>query len=602
MTGDALLVFVILGATIALFVSDRLRLDLVAVMSLLALALSGILTPAEALAGFSDPVVVMIAALFVVGGALFRTGLAERAGHAIGAAAGTSRAALTAMLMVAAGVLSAFLSSTGTVAVLLPVAATLAWGARLSPSLLLIPLAVGSSLGGLVTLIGTPPNLVVSNALVSAGHEGFAFFDFTLVGLASLAVGMGVLVAFGGRLLPSRASADGPAHGDVVEIEGSELLSEYALGEVTRARVGPDSPLVGVSPAGADLRRAFGVNVLGIRRRGPAGRRRLSSTAVRDIEAGDELELQGAPDAIARLAEEKGLTLAGTRPAPDAQLAEVLLTPRSRLIGKTLAEWGFRERYGANVLSVGRKGRPLPDVATTPLRFADSLLVAATPRRIERLRDEAADLVVVARAKERLAEGPLAPKQIAALAVAGAMMLVLTLDLVPPAVAVLAAAVAMVLTRALDVEAAYRSINWESVVLIASILPMATALDKTGGMDLIVGQMSRVGAFGPLALMAAVFAVTGLLSQVMSNTATAVLIAPVAVGAAATLGVSPEPFLMAVAVAASSAFATPVASPITMLVLGPGGYRFADFFRTGLLIQLVLLVVMLVLIPLLFPF
>ena len=604
MTGDALLVFAILAVTILLFVSDRLRLDLVALMGLLALSLTGILTPAEALAGFADPVVVMIAALFVIGGGLFKTGVAERAGKAIGAAAGTSRAGLTAMLMLGAGGLSAFMSSTGTVAVMLPVAVALARNARLSPSLLLIPLSIGASFGGLLTLIGTPPNLVVSNELQAAGYAPFSFFDFTPVGLAVLAVGIGVLVAFGGRLLPARASADEPASGDVARVSGQELIRGFGVGEIVRLRVRADSSLVGVSPAGAALRQRYGVNVVAIRRHGPVGPwKRLPHTGSQPLRAGDEIDVQGSPEAVARVAAEQAAERVEVRAEPEAMLAEVLLTPRSRLIGQTLPEVRFRDRYGVNVLSLMRRGAPVEEpLAAVPLRFADTLLVAGTPERIEMLRNEVGDFVVVAQAQDAPAEGPLSTRQITAVAVVVGMMALLTLELVPPVTAVLLAAVAMVLTRSLDAEAAYRSINWESVVLIAAMLPMATALQKTGGMDLLVGQLGALGAAGPLALLAGLFVVTGVLGQVVSNTATAVLIAPVALRAAVEIGASPYPFLMAVAVAASSALATPMASPINMLVLGPGAYRFGDFFRVGLLLQVLLLIVTLVLVPLLFPF
>lgn len=603
MPSDALLVFAILAVTIALFVSDRLRLDLVAMLSLLALALTGILTPAEALAGFSDPVVVMIAGLFVIGGGLSRTGVAGRVGRAIGAAAGTSRAGLTVMLMLGAGVLSAFMSSTGTVAVMLPVATALAWNARLSPSLLLIPLSVGASLGGMLTLIGTAPNLVVANELQAAGFAPFRFFDFTPIGLAVLALGVGVLAAFGGRLLPRRASADGPAANGPAVVPGAELMREYEVGETVRVRIRRASPLVGQSPAEAGLRQRYGVNVVAIRRKGRAGRRRLPHTGNQPFRARDEVDVQGPADAVERLTEEQALRRVEAPEEPDATLAEVLLTPRSRLIGRTLAEVGFRERYGLNVLSVQRRGERLGEArATTPLRFADSLLVAGSPERIERLREEAGDFVVVAQAAKAAPQGPLTPQQITAGGIVIGMMALLTFEVVPAVIAVLLAAVAMVLTKALDMEAAYRSINWESVVLIAAILPMATALQKTGGMDLIVRQLGALESAGPLALLAAIFIVTGVLSQVISNTATAVLVAPVALRAALEIGASPYPFLMAVAVAASSAFATPVASPINMLVLGPGAYRFGDFFRVGALMQVLLLAVTLVLVPLLFPF
>ena len=603
MPSDALLVFVILAVTIALFVSDRLRLDLVALLSMLALVLTGILTPAEALTGFSDPVVVMIAGLFVIGGGLSRTGVAGRVGGAIGAVAGTSRAGLTAMLMLGTGALSAFMSSTGTVAVMLPVATALAWNARISPSLLLIPVSIAAALGGLLTLISTPPNLIVANELQAAGYAPFGFFDFTPLGLAALAIGVVVLAVFGGRLLPSRAPADGPASNGPAVVPGPELMQEYEVGATVRVLVRSTSLLVGRSPTEAGLRQRYGVNVVAIRRRGPGGRRRLPHTGSQGLRAGDEVDLQGPAEAVERLVEEQELRRVETPEEPDAMLAEVLLTPRSRLIGRTLAEVGFRERYGLNVLSVRRRGERLGEThATMPLRFADSLLVAGTPERIEALKREAGDFVVVAQAEEAPPHGPLTPRQLAAIAAIVGMMALLAFEVVPAVIAVLLAAAAMVLTKVLDMEAAYRSINWESVVLIAAILPMATALEKTGGMDLIVRQLGALESAGPLALLAALFVVTGVLGQVISNTATALLVAPVALRAALEIGASPYPFLMAVAVAASSSFATPVASPITMLVLGPGAYRFGDFFRVGVLVQGLLLIVTLVLVPLLFPF
>jgi di/tricarboxylate transporter len=607
MTGDTLLVFAILAGTILLFMSDRLRLDLVALLSLLALSLTGILTTAEALAGFADPVVIMIAGLFVVGGAIFRTGVAARFGKALGGIAGSSRGSLTAVVMLGAGALSGFMSSTGTVAVMLPVTAALAWNARLSPSLLLIPLAVGSLLGGMLTLIGTPPNIVVANQLAAAGYAPFRFFDFTPIGLAMLGVGILFMVLFGGRLLPSRASADGPAGADgVAAVPGEELVRGYGVGRISRLRVRRDSPLVGASPAAAELRGRYGVNVVAIRRRhGPAGRmQRVPRTSEELLQAGDELDLQAAQAVIDRIQAEQQLEPVSAPTEPEAMLAEVLLTPRSRLIGRTLAETRFRTRYGANVLSLRRHGAVLEGpLADIPLRFADTLLVAGAPRRIELLRRDANDFVVVAETQDdaRL-EGRLSTRQVSAIAIMVGMMLLLTFEVVPAVMAVLLAAVAMVLARCLDMEAAYRSINWESVVLIAAILPMATALQKTGGMDVMVGQLAAVGAYGPVAMLAALFLLTGVLSQVISNTATAVLVAPMALGAAADLGVSPYPLLMVVAVAASTAFATPIASPVNMLVLGPGAYRFGDYFRVGVLLQLLVFGLSMLLVPLLFPF
>jgi di/tricarboxylate transporter len=605
MNGDAALVFSILGITILLFASDRMRLDVVALMALLAMSLSGILTPAEALAGFSDPVVIMIAGLFIVGGALFRTGVAERFGRALAGVAGSSRAGLTVAVMLAAGVLSAFMSSTGTVAVMLPVTATLAWRAGISPSLLLIPLSAGSLFGGLLTLIGTAPNIVVSNQLAAAGHAPLRFFDFTPIGAAVLAAGIAVLALLGGRLLPSRAPAEGPASADgVAAVPGDELVRGYGVGRIARLRVTHASPLAGQSPAGAGLRARYGASILAVRRaHGPGGRlQRLTETAEAVIRAGDEIDVQASDDVVERLRREQHLDLAGVADEPEAMLAEVLLTPRSRLIGRTLADTRFRTRYGANVLSIRRQGEPLPQpLGEVPLRFADTLLVSGAPHRIELLRRDVGDFVVVAQGAERTG-GARVARQRAALAIMVGMMALLSFEVVPPVFAVLLAAVAMVLARCIEMETAYRSINWESVVLIASFLPMATALQKTGGMDMLVAQLQPVAALGPTAMLAALFLLTGVLSQVVSNTATAVLVAPVAIATAAQLGVSPYPMAMAVAVAASSAFATPVATPVNMLVLGPGAYRFGDFLRAGLLLQLVALLITLLLVPRIFPF
>lgn len=606
MPSDTTVVFIILGLTVALFMSDRLRLDLVALLSLLALALTGVITLADALAGFSDPVVVMIAALFVVGGGIFRTGVAEWFGRMLGRVAGRGRPRLTVVIMLGAGALSGLMSSTGTVAVMLPVTVAVAWNAGISPSLLLLPLSVGALLGGLLTLIGTAPNIVVANQLAAAGYTPFGFFDFTPVGLVMLLVGSLFMVLFAGRLLPARAPAEAPGPADgVVSVPGEELVRGYGLSGITRLGVPDGSPLVGVSPAGARLRQRYGANVVAIRRAaGPRARmRRLPRTTEEPLRPGDELDLQAPADALERLRTEQRLTLIDATTGPAARLAEVLLTPRSRIIGRTLADVRFRERYGANVLSIRRHGEPLDGpLAAVSLRFADTLLVAGAPRRIELLRGEVNDFVVVAQADDATARAGLSGRGITAIAIMVGMMALLTFEVVPATIAVLLAAVAMVLTRCLDMETAYRSINWESVVLIAAILPMATALEVTGGMQLIVTRLEPVGAAGPIAMLAALFLLTSLLSQVISNTATTVLIAPVALGAAVELGVSPYPLLMAVAVAASTAFATPIASPVTMLVLGPGEYRFADFIRTGTLLQAVIFVVTLLLVPLLFPF
>ncbi len=625
--GPALLVFAILAATIVLFVSERLRLDVVALMALLALSLFGILSPAEALAGFADPVVLMIAGLFVVGDGLFQTGVARAMGRLPAKLAGDSEIRLLVVVMLLVAVLSGFMSSTGTVAVMLPVVMGLAWARNLSPSKLLIPLSVASLLGGMLTLIGTAPNIVVSQHLESLGREGFGMFAFTPVGIAMAVTGVAFMALVGYRLLPDRPSpARRPASADAPSL--SELAGDWELAPTLfRVRIDPDSPLSGKSLVDAELPARFGVTVTEVREgpaAGGAGRRRklaalpamgpespqavpaLADTVLRP---GQELLLQGSPDGVHRMVARMGVTLLaegveGDPTAPETGMAEVLLTPRSRLVGRTAKEVRFRDRYQLGVVGVKRLGTLVPgDPGDVQLRFGDTLLVQGAWDRIRLLGGETRDFIVAMAPREM--SDALAPLGRAPLAVGimVGMMVLLTLGVVPAVTAVLLAAVAMVLTGCVTADDAYRSVNWESVVLIAGILPVATALEKTGGMAWLVEILSGLlEGSGPLFLLAAIFVLTSALSQVISNTATAVLLAPIASSLAFGIGARPEPFLMTLAVAASTAFATPVASPVNTLVLGPGGYRFGDFFKTGVLLQALILVVTVLLVPVLFPF
>jgi len=620
MTPSIALVYGVLLAAILLFVSDRMRLDVVAVMALLALAITGVLTPAEALAGFADPIVIMIAALFVVGEGLFQTGVARAMGRLPAKLAGDSEVRLIAVLMLLVAFLSAFMSSTGTVAVMLPVAMGLAWDRGIAPSRLLIPLSIASLLGGMLTLIGTAPNIVVSNQLQAAGREPFGFFDFTPVGLVMVAIGVIFMATLGRKLLPDRTAPVVPGAFGGEAATREQLLERYGLGTGRFAyRIAGDSPLAGQTLREADIRKRWGVTILDIRagenpsdrplRRAWESARALSRPVLSDIrlEAGDRIEGFGRKDDAAAMAGDLGLELitGDTGPLPqEIGLAEVLLTPRSRLIGHSLRELRFREKYRLTVLGLRRMGEQVEaDPREAILRFGDTLLVKGPWPRIHLLQEERRDFVVVARPPD--ADDALRPVARAPLAIGIAlgMMALLTTGVVAPVVAILLAAVAMILTGCVAGEDAYRAINWESVVLIAAILPVATALEKTGGMGLIVdGLEAFVGDVGPLVLLGVLFVLTSSLSQVISNTATTVLLAPVALQAALRVGVAPEPFMMAIAIAASTAFATPIASPVNTLVMGPGGYRFGDFFRIGVALQALILVATLLIVPLLFPF
>ncbi|MBS3934213.1 MAG: SLC13 family permease [Truepera sp.] len=609
MTTEILLVFVILTVTIALFVSDRLRLDLVALLALLALTLTGLITPREAIAGFSDPVVIMLAGLFVVSAGLFQTGVADRMGKVLGRLAGHSEVRLIALVMLATATLSAFMSSTGTVAVMLPVVVSLAWNARLSPSKLLIPLSFASLLGGMLTLIGTPPNLVASNQAVAAGLPPLGFFAFTPVGLGMLAIGLAFMLLVGRHLLPSRAPAAAEETARSV-ISQAELANIYQLrGSLFRVRVPPASTLVGRTLAQAAVRQRYRITVLAKQRSVNNGVQTEIAEPKTLIETNDTLFIRGYEAEVAEFIEAEGLIMLPVSLGDDELLpsnllfAEVLLTPRSRLIGKTLRDVRFYEHYGITVVAIKRLGEPLAaDTAAIPLRFGDTLLIEGSSKNLDTLKNENRDFVVVAEPVDTGSKRRAAKRAPVAIAIMLGMLLLMTLEIVPIVIATLLAAVVMVLTRCLSMEDAYRGINWESIVLIAGILPMATALDKTGGMQLIVSSLGGLAEYGPLVMLGALFVITSAFSQVISNTATTVLVAPIALQLALALGVSPYPFLMAVAIAASTAFTTPIASPVNTLVLGPGRYRFGDFFKVGISLQLLLLVAALLLIPLFFPF
>lgn len=613
MTQEMLLVFGLLAVTILLFLSDRLALDLVALLAVLALILSGLLTPVEALAGFSDSIVLMIAGLFIVGTGLVQTGVADRLGQQLARIAGSSEPRLIVAAMLVAAGLSAFMSSTGAVAILLPMVVSMAWRAQVSPSKLLIPLAYASVVGGLLTLIGTPPNIVVSNKLAEAGFKPFSFFSFTPVGMVAVGIAIGFMVLVGRRLLPARAPRASGQAGGGEALSLAELAQAYRLPDnLFRLRVRMSSSLIGKTLAEANLGGIFGVNVLGIQ---PWPDRRAEPLPVRPagpgtmISAQDILHVQGTPVQVADLARAASL---GILPVESGEggllpqelgMAEVLLTPRSRLVGQTLKSSRFRDKYHVTVVGIMRLGKPVTtDLGDLELRFGDTLLVHGTWQAISLLSQETHDFVVVGQPAEMALVRPAAHRAPIALAIMVGMLILMVFEIVPAVVAVLLAAVAMVLTGCLSMEDAYRNMNWQSLILLAGMLPMATALQKTGGVQFVADLLTdNLGRWGPLAVMLGLFLLAGFFSQFISNTATTVLIAPIALQAALGLGVAPHAFLMTVAVAASTAFATPIATASNTLVLGSGGYRFGDYVRVGIPLQLLIMVVMLVLLPLLFP-
>lgn len=629
------LTFIILGITIILFVHGKLRSDLVALMSLLGLFLTGVLTSQQALAGFSDSTVILIAALFVVGEGLSRTGVTAWMGNQVLQLAGSSKVRLLVVLMVGTAVLSAFISNTGTVATLLPAVVAASWRIGSVPSKFLMPLAFAANTGGLLTLTGTPPNIVVANALDSAGYRPFAYFEYAYIGLPLLLCTVAYMSFIGRKLLPKRNADQRPL--DLTQSMG-EFATTFSLPEnLFYLRIRQASALVGKTLEEAALGRDYNVTVLRIDRgQGtepdqPASGGRLRN--IRDqigqlqpessptpvpgaqtmIRSQDRLLVKGNNLNIRRLSikynlgvqevEEGSETLSHELLSTEIGVAEVLLTPRSQYIGRSLAEVRFADKFKVQVLSIWRGDKAIMG-SNVKLKFGDMMLIRGRWDDIDLLRNETRNFVVTG-SPESLSRQivELSPRSFFAILVLVGMVTMMVTGVVPTVMAAIIAAVAMVLGGCLSMGQVYRSIGWQSVVLIASMIPMSTALNVTGGAELLAsGLVATLGTISPLALMAGVFLLTASFSQVINNTATSVLVAPIVLQASLEMGIAPHPLLMAVAVSASTAFLTPIGTTTNLMVLTAGGYKFTDYMKVGGPLILLFLLISLVLIPIIWPF
>jgi di/tricarboxylate transporter len=779
MTFQIALVMAILALSVVLFVTEWLRVDVVALLVLAALALTGLVTPAEAISGFSSPAVITVWAVFILSGALSRTGVASLIGRQVLRLAGTGELRLMAVIMITAGVMSAFMNNVGVAALLLPVVMDIARRTDRPPSRLLMPLAFGALLGGLTTLIGTPPNILVSDALLAYGLRPFGLLAYAPVGVVVMLAGVAFMALAGRHLLPARdltKEFSGSNQTDLDQVYGlrerlfvmrlpadsalvDRTLGESRLGsalglnvigimrdnqtqlspdpgmvlrsgdgllvagrpdrldelhgrrylvveecgltveelasteiEVAELELHPRSSLLGQTLRQIDFRHRFGVNVLAIRRDGIPRR-----TSLQDIplQLGDILLIQGAPaqlevlrDApdlfvsdveaaeIYRMHERLlivcvppdstlvGKTLAGSRlgdafgltvlgivregtarlvPQPTEQLmagdtllvegkpedlltlrglqdleidqqappdlgeleseqvglVEVVLSPHTTLVGQSLRQIHFRGKYGLNVLAIWREGRAyrsnLRDMA---LRFGDALLLYGSRDKLKVLGSEPDFLVLT----EEAQEAPKLNKAPVAALLMGVVLLPVILGWLPIYITAVMGATLMVVAGCLTMEEAYRSIEWNAVFLIAGMLPLGIAMQQTGAARLLAnGMVSAVGGLGPLAVLAGLFVLTTLATQVMPNPAVAVLLAPIALNTSNDLGMSPYALMMTVALAASASFLSPVSHPANVLIMGPGGYRFTDYIRVGLPLTVVVLVVTLLVLPIFWP-
>lgn len=610
MSGLAM-VLALLGAAVVMFAINRPRMDVVAVIMMVALPMTGVITMSEALVGLSDPNIVLIAALFVIGEALVRTGVAQRLGDWLTARAGASEARLIVLLMVIVAGVGSFMSSTGVVAIFIPIVLRIARNARIPAGRLMMPLSMAALISGMMTLVATAPNLVVHSELMRQGHAGFGFFAFTPFGVPIL------VLAILYMLVARRFLAPGPAADLPERAALTGWVADYDLaGREHRLQLRPGSTLTGKRLDALDLRASAGLNIIAIERDSRFRRKLIHPRAETVLEAGDILLIDQqlraddtGPDldAVAQAHDLIPLPVSGrwfTDTAQEIGMAQIIVPPTSRLIGQTVTGARFRSIYDLSVIGMRHGTKPVPDgVTDKPLRAGDTLLTVGPWRAIRKLMDERRDLILLDLPAESDEAVPARHRAPLAVGVLALVVVLMVWGIVPNVQAALFGCLLLGLFRCIDMAGAYRSIHWQSLILIVGMLPFSLALQRTGGVEIAAQAMVHLlGDAEPRLVLAAIFAATAALSLFISNTATAVLMAPVALAVASTLGASPYPFAMTVALAASAAFMTPVSSPVNTLVVGPGNYRFADFLRIGVPFAVICLLTSILLVPLVLPF
>ena len=610
MNGELIWVLSLLAIAVVLFATGKVRMDAIALMVIVAFVLSGTLTLNEAFSGFSDPNVILIAALFIIGDGLVRTGVATKMGAWLVSVAGNSETKMLIYLMLTVAGLGAFMSSTGVVAIFIPVVLSVSARMNTSPSRLMMPLSFAGLISGMMTLVATPPNLVVNSELLREGLHGFSFFSVTPIGLVVLILGIVYMLAL--RFMLKTDNGDSARDGRK-RSTFRDLIREYHLtGRARRLAIRPGSPMIGQRLDDLKLRERYCANVIGVERWRRFRRVIVNVNGVSEFRARDVLliDMSASDVDLRQFCGEQMLEPMVLRgeyfadQALDVGMAEVALIPDSEMIGKTVREIAFRTRFGLNIVGMKRDGKAMDgSVVDEPLQLGDILLVVGNWRQIALLAKRGRDFVVLNTPVEVDDASPAhsqAPHAIFCLVLMVALMLT---DEIPNPIAAIIACLLMGKFRCINAESAYKAIHWPSIILIVGMMPFALALQKTGGVDLVVkGLMDVAGGEGPYLMLGCLFMMCAAIGLFISNTATAVLMAPIALAAAKSMGVSPYPFAMVVAMAASAAFMTPVSSPVNTLVLGPGKYSFSDFVKIGVPFTILVMVVCVLLIPVLFPF
>lgn len=600
----------------AAFVWGRIRADVVALIALIVLAVSGTISTGEALSGFANPIVVMMIGLFVVGGAIFNTGLAKMLGARLVKLGGKSSTRLFLVVVLSTGIIGGFVSNTGTVALMLPIVVSMAASVGMSPSRLLMPLAFASSMGGMLTLIGTPPNLVIAEAWEEAGNAPLTMFSFTPVGLICLLAGTLLLIPMSKMLVKGKKEKKRDEEKSFSR-GLTDIVEEYGLNnDLWRVSVPPTSPIAGLTLGNLALRSNYQLDALELRVGDNSQHllknvRQEAPTASSRIDPGDVLFLRGRREDVLRFVSDYKLHLdtdiEETRrnlQFYDIGVAEIIPMPNSSVMKESIAALDFRNRYNVNILCVRRGGKYITEnLGHLTVRKDDVLLVQGLWHDLGQL-GRTGDWVVLGQPLEEASKVTIDYKAPLAAVIMIAMIVMLVLDVIPAVMTVMIAAVAMVLFGCFrNVADAYKTINWESVVLIAAMMPMSFALEKTGVSEAVSsGLVSSLGALGPVWILAGVYFTTSVMTLFISNTATAVLMAPIAVESALAYGANPLPFLFAVTLGASLCFASPFSTPPNALVMSAGQYSFTDYLKVGLPLQVIMGIIMILVLPLLFPF
>ena len=609
---------IILLITMVFFVNGKIRADIVALCALVLLVISGILTPHEALSGFSNSVVIMMAGLFVVGGAVFKTGLAKIIGSKILSLAGNNELTLFLLVMLVTSFIGGFVSNTGTVALMLPIVFSMAAKAEISPARFLMPLAFASSMGGMLTLIGTPPNLVIQEELFKAGYFDITFFSFLPTGILCISVGILVLIPLSKLFLVKKDNAKNK------QITSKDLARKYQLSDNLFRILVPKHALVcNQKLIDLNITEKHNVSILEVRR-SPSVSGFFMKTVDQKLagpdmalKAHDILYVFGAFEDVEKFVKENRLQLAkaqtteytGELPTDKLRvqeigIAEVLLLPESKLINKLVRESNFRTNYSVNILGIGRKKEYILTIKNVKLQAGDVLLVQGTWDNIALLSQEQDEWIVIGQPMEEAAKVTLDYKAPIAAGIMILMVAAMVLNVFPPVITVLIAAILTILTGCFRTpEEAGKTIHWQSIILIGAMIPMALAFEKTGISELISNSLVKgLKDLGPFALLAGMYFTTSILTMVISNTAVAVLVAPIAMQTALAMELSPYPFLMVVTIGAGMCFASPFSTPPNALVMSVGKYTFKDYVKVGLPLQIIMGIIMIVAVPLLFPF